>query len=104
MDFEILINSRSFLTTPMYDSDNVLDHLSPRAHLSRGGNVEVYVFDINLLSLSTPFYYVLVSVSVFMALSTVLHSINSSDNTSLSHSVLPVLFLPYRSFQLSISV
>ena len=40
------------------------------------------------------FDFVLVSVSVFMALSTVFHSINSPDNPPLSHSVLPVLFLP----------
>ena len=38
---------------------------------------------------------VLVSVSVFMALSTVFHSINPPDNFPLSHSVPPVLFLPY---------
>ena len=38
------------------------------------------------------FYSVLVSVSVFMALSTVFHSINSPENSPLSHSVLPVLF------------
>ena len=37
---------------------------------------------------------VLVSVSVFMALSTVFHSINSPDNSLLSHSLLPVLFQP----------
>ena len=43
---------------------------------------------------------VLVSVSVFMALSTVFHSINSPVNSALSHSVLPVLFLPHCSFQL----
>ena len=35
-----------------------------------------------------------------MALSTVFLSINSPDNSPLSHSVLPVLFLPYWSFQL----
>ena len=45
-----------------------------------------------------------VFVSVFMALSTVFHSINSPDNSLLSHSVLPVLFLPYWSFQLYISL
>ena len=69
---------------------------------SRGGDVAVYVFDINHLSLATPFYSVLVSVSVFMALSTVFHSINFSDNFLLSHFVLPVLFLPHWSFQLYI--
>ena len=35
----------------------------------------------------TPFYSVLLSVSVFMAQSTVFHSINSPDNFSLSHLV-----------------
>ena len=36
---------------------------------SRGGDVAVYVFDVNQPSLPTPFYSVLVSVSLFMALS-----------------------------------
>ena len=45
---------------------------------------------------------VLVSVSVFIALSTVFHSLNSPDNSPLSHSVLLVLFLPNWSFQLCI--
>ena len=58
---------------------------------SRGGDVTVYVKDINQPSLPTPFYSVLVSTSVFMALSTVLHFINSPDNSLFSHSVLPVL-------------
>ena len=72
--------------------------------LSWGGDVMVYAFDINQLSLPTPFYSVLVSVSVFMALSAVFHSINSPDNSPLSHSGLPVLFLPYWSVQLCISL
>ena len=55
-------------------------------------------------ALPTPFHSVLVSVSVFMALSTVFHSINSPNHSSLSHSVLPVLFLPYWSFELYISL
>ena len=70
---------------------------------SRGGDVAVHVFDINRPSLPTPIYPVLVSLSVFMALSTVFHSINSPYNSLLSHSVLPVLFPPYWSFQLYIS-
>ena len=70
---------------------------------SRGGDVAVYAFDINQPSLPTPFHSVLVSVSVFMAFSTVFHSINSLDNSQLSHSVLLVLYLPYWSFQLYIS-
>ena len=59
-----------------------------------GGDVMVYVTDINQPSLPTPFYSVLVSVFVFMALSTLFHSINSPDNSSLSHSVLMILILP----------
>ena len=55
----------------------------PTGSSSRGGDVAVYVFDINPMSLPTPFYSVLVSVSVFMALSTVFHSINSPSNSSL---------------------
>ena len=63
---------------------------------SHGGNVAIVsvIFDINQLSLPTPFYPVLMSVSILMALSTVFHSINSPSNSPLSHSVLPVLFLP----------
>ena len=74
--------------------------LVPAGSPSRGGDVAVYVSNISQPSLPTPFYSVLVTVSVFMALSTVFHSINSPDNSPLSHSVLPVSFLPYWSFQL----
>ena len=69
----------------------------------RGGDVAVYVLHINHPSLPTPFYSVLVNISVFMALSTVFHSINSPDNSPFSHSVLTVLSLPYWSFQLFFS-
>ena len=71
---------------------------------SRGGDVAVSVFDINQPSSPTPFYSVLVSVSVFVAFSTVFQSLNSPDNSRLPDSVLPVLFLPYWSFQLHISL
>ena len=57
---------------------------------SRGGGVTVYVCDKNQPSLPTPFYYVLVSISAFMALSPVFHSINSPDDSPLSQSVLLV--------------
>ena len=50
---------------------------------SRGGDVTVYVYDINHPSLPTPFYSVLVPISVFMAFSTVFHSTNSPDNSLL---------------------
>ena len=66
----------------------------------RGGDVVASVKDINQSGLPAPFYSVLESVSVFMALSTVFHSINSPDNSPLSHSVLPVLILPYWCSQL----
>ena len=72
----------------------------PAGSPSRGGDV----FDINQPSLPTPFYSVLESVFVFMALSTVFHSINSPDNSPLPHSVLPVLSVPYWPFQLYISI
>ena len=76
----------------------------PAGSPPRGGDVAVYVFDINQPSLSTPSYSFLVSVSVFMTLSTVFHSMNSPNNSPLSHSVLPVLVLPYWSFKLYISL
>ena len=63
-------------------------------------HVAVYGFDTNQPSLPTLFYSVFVSVSVSMVFSTVFHSINSPDNSLLSHSVPPVLLLPYWSFQL----
>ena len=44
----------------------------------------IHVTDINSPSLPAPFYSVLVSVSVFMTLSTLFYqSINSPDNSSL---------------------
>ena len=60
----------------------------PEGSPSRGGDVAVYVLDITQPSLPT--YLVLVSICHFMALSTVFHSINSPDNSPLSHCVLPV--------------
>ena len=71
---------------------------------SHGGGVPVDVFNIGQPSLPTPFYSVHVSVSVFLALSTIFHFINSPDDSPLSRSVLPVSFLPHWSFQLYISL
>ena len=51
--------------------------LVPGGSSSRGGDVAADVLDINQPSLPAPFYSVLVSISVFMALSTVFYSINS---------------------------
>ena len=53
----------------------------PAGSPSRGGDVAVNVFDINQPSLPTPFHSVLVSVSVFMALSTVFHSVKILPTT-----------------------
>ena len=78
----------------------LLEERVPAGSPSRGGDVAVHVFDMNQPSLPIPFYCVLLSISVFMVLSNVFNLINSSDIRPLSHSVLPVLFLPYWSFQL----
>ena len=72
----------------------LLFRMIPMGSPLRGGDVAVYVFDINQQSLPTPFDFVLVSVSLFLALSAAFHSINYPDNSPLSHSALPVLFLP----------
>ena len=52
----------------------------------------------NQPSLPTPRCSVLVSISIFMTLSAVFHSVNAPDNSPFSDAVLPVLFLPYRPF------
>ena len=57
------------------DIHDIFQFESPRVHLHVGGGaVTVYAKDMNQPSLPTPFYSVLASVSVFMALSTVFHS------------------------------
>ena len=71
--------------------------LSPRAHFHVVGMLHNRTCPLLFKNNS-----VLVSISVFVALSTVFHSINSPDNAPLSQSVLPVLILPYWSFQLQI--
>ena len=79
--------------------------LAPAGSPSRGGDVTVYVLDIHQPSLPTLFIPgILVSVSVFMTLSTVFHSINSPDNSPFSHVILLVLFLPYWSNELYLSL
>ena len=91
----------------MFATEHWTELLSPHVPAgspSRGGDAAVYVKDINQPSLSTPFYSVLTSISVFIALSTVFLSINSPDNSPFSHSVLPVLYLPNWSFQPCISL
>ena len=88
----------------VWDSYIRLTMTVPAGSPSRGRDVSVHVKDINQPSLPTPFYPVLVSYSVFMALSTVFHSINSPDNSPLSHSFSGLNFLPYWSVHLSISL
>ena len=56
----------------------------PAGSPSGGGDVTANVLYINQPSLLTPFYSLLASVSVFMALSTVFHSINSPDKSAFS--------------------
>ena len=56
----------------------------PAGSPSPGGDVTFYVRDINQPILPTPFNCVLVSVSVFMALSTLFHSMNSPGNCPFS--------------------
>ena len=72
-------------------------------HVNNQHSPRPYLYVVGMLlrrACPLPFYLffflsVLVSISVFMALSTVFHSINSPDNSSLSHFVLPVLSLPF---------
>ena len=62
---------------------------SPHLH---GGDVAIYVFDIKSTELAHSFFYsVLVSILVFMALSTVFHLINFPDNSPF----LGLFFQPY---------
>ena len=75
--------------TELCKGKSFLHHVSPRAHLHVVGVLQ-FMSDINQPSLPTPFYSVLVSISVFMALSTVFHSINSPNNSQFSDSVLPI--------------
>ena len=56
-------------------SDTMLIRISPRVHLDAVRMLR-FMSDIKQPSLPTPFYSVLVSISVFMALSTVFHSIS----------------------------
>ena len=75
----------------------------PSGSPSRGGDVTVCVYDINQPSLPTPFHSALVSVSVFMALSTVFHSEILPTILNFLALFFPVLFLPYWSCQLCVS-
>ena len=71
--------------------------------LSRGGDVTVYVWH-KPTELAHSFLFCSCVYVWVMALLTVFHSITSLDNSPFSDSVLPVLSLPYWSFQLYISL
>ena len=75
------LSSSSFSSFPLSSLSLSSSQRVPAGSPSRGGDVAVYVFDIKELSLPTPFCSVPVSISVFMALSTVFHSINSPDKS-----------------------
>ena len=70
---------------------NIIQYSSPRAHFSWWGCYGLRPRH-KPTEFAHSFYSVLVSVSVFMALSTVFHSMNSPDISPLSHSVRLVLF------------
>ena len=76
---------------------------SSRAHLHMAGMLR-FVFDVNQPGLSTPFYPVLVSISVFVVLSTVFRSAFLQTTVRFLNSVLSALFLPYWSPQLYLSL
>ena len=73
----------SLLTITTVTSATTATTESPRAHLHVVGTLW-FMSDINQPSLPTPFYSVLASIPVFMAFSTVFHSINSPNNCPFS--------------------
>ena len=77
--------------------------VSPRAHFLVVGMLR-FMSDINQPSLPTPVYSVLVSVFVFVAVSTVLHSINFPYSFPFSSYSFCLISLPYWSFQPYISL
>ena len=56
----------------------------PAGSPSHGGDVTVFILDVNQQSLPTPFHSVLEFVSVFMALSTLFYPQNPPDSSVLS--------------------
>ena len=70
--------------------------LVPAGSPLRGEDVAAYVFNTNQPNLPTPFYPVLVSIYIFMALSTVFHSISrqlSAFSLSFSGLIFALLVL-----------
>ena len=91
----------------LYKPSRLTPVVVPAGSPSRGGDVVVY-FRHKPTELGHFFFFLfcpyVLSVSVFMALSTVFHFIISPDNSPLSDSVFPVLILPFWSFQLFIAL
>ena len=78
---------------------------SLRAQLHVVGQLWFTSSDINEPSSPTSSFFILIlCLFLFSRPFQLLHSINSPDNSLFSHSVLPVLSLPYWSFQLYISL
>ena len=74
----------------------------PTGSPSHGGDVVVFVKDINQPSLPTPFYSLL--ISIFMTLSTVIHSNINPPNNSAFSLCSSSLILTYWAFQQCISL
>ena len=70
---------------------------STRAHLHLVGMLRFML--LTKINRACPLFFILfLCLFLSMVFSTVFHSISSPDNSPLSHSVLPVLFLPYTLF------
>ena len=86
---------------------NIKAHASlcwvPAGSPSRGGDVAVYVWH-KPTELSHSFLFCSCVCFCLYGPFNCIHSISSPDNSPLSHSVLPVLFLHYWSFELYISL
>ena len=88
-----------YLRTKHTDTNPPPPSCIPMGSPSHGADVEIYVFDINHLSLPTPFHSVPVTVSVFWPFQ--LYFIQYILPTTLHFLTLFLsLFLPYWSFQL----
>ena len=105
--FNAVVRLKTCPRTTRYGSSSSSSSSSsdvPAGSPSRGGDVAVYVFETNQPSLPTPFYSVLVPFSVFVAISNCIFIPYILPTALRFLTVLPVLSLPYCSFQLFISL
>ena len=86
------LQSRSFVSSRFQVRRSMLPSLAGSP--SRGGDVTVYVLNINQLSLPTPFYSVLMSISPLWPFQLYFIPETLPNSSPLSLSVLPALFLP----------